>query len=61
MIAYKYVYWVGKMKECRLNLRISARRMNKFRDYAVDKDKTLTQLVEDWIDSLPVVKESTIK
>jgi hypothetical protein len=49
------------MKECRLNLRISARRMNKFRDYAVDKDKTLTQLVEDWIDSLPVVKESTIK
>jgi hypothetical protein len=49
------------MKDCRISLRISARRMNKFREYAVDKDKTLTQLIEDWIDSLPVVKESTIK
>jgi hypothetical protein len=56
-----YVYWVDDMKDCRISLRISARRMNKFREYAVDKDKTLTQLIEDWIDSLPVVKESTIK
>jgi hypothetical protein len=52
-----YVYWVDKMKDCRISLRVSARRMHKFREYAVDKDKTLTQLIEEYIDSLPVVKE----
>ena len=41
------------MKECRINLRISARRLNKFRNYAANQDKTLTQLIEDYIDSLP--------
>ncbi|WP_230967168.1 hypothetical protein [Nostoc commune] len=30
--------------------------MNKFRDYAVNQDKTLTQLIEDYIDSLPSTK-----
>lgn len=45
-----------KMKESRLSLRISLRRLNKLRLYAVDKDKTITQLVEDWIDSLPDTK-----
>ena len=44
------------MKECRINLRISARRLNKFRNYAVDQDKTLTHLIEDYIDSLPNIK-----
>jgi hypothetical protein len=27
--------------------------MNKFRQYAADRDKTLTQIIEDFIDSLP--------
>ncbi|MBG1261219.1 hypothetical protein F8S20_19915 [Nostoc sp. BAE] len=44
------------MKECRISLRVSVRRMNKFRDYAVNQDKTLTQLIEDYIDSLPSTK-----
>jgi hypothetical protein len=45
------------MKDCRISLRISTRRMQKFREYAVEKDKTLTQLIEEYIDNLPVVKE----
>ncbi len=49
------------MKESRINLRISNRRMAKLRDYAVDKDKTLTQLIEEYIDSLPVVKAEVVK
>lgn len=52
-----YVCWVDSMKDCRISLRVSARRMQKFREYAADKDKTLTQLIEEYIDSLPVVKE----
>ena len=41
------------MKESRLNLRISTRRLNKLRLYAVSKEKTVTQIVEDWVDRLP--------
>jgi Holliday junction resolvasome RuvABC ATP-dependent DNA helicase subunit len=41
------------MKESRLNLRISSRRLNKLRSYAASKDKTVTQIVEDWVDRLP--------
>lgn len=36
-----------------LNLRITERRLNKLRQYAASKEKTMTQLVEDWIDRLP--------
>ncbi|MDJ0620763.1 MAG: hypothetical protein QNJ63_29180 [Calothrix sp. MO_192.B10] len=36
-----------------LNLRISERPLNKLRLYAPNKEKTMTQLVEDWIDRLP--------
>jgi len=36
-----------------LNLRITERRLNKLRLYAASKEKTMTQLVEDWIDRLP--------
>jgi hypothetical protein len=49
------------MKNSRVDIRLSDRRMNKLRAYAVDKDKTITQVLEELIDSLPVVKESTIK
>jgi hypothetical protein len=41
------------MKESRLNLRISTRRLNKLRLYAANKEKTVTQVVENWIDRLP--------
>jgi len=32
---------------------MSERRLNKLRSYAVMKDKTVTQIVEDWVDRLP--------
>ncbi|TAE11249.1 MAG: hypothetical protein EAZ90_26365 [Oscillatoriales cyanobacterium] len=41
------------MKTTRLNVRMSERRLNKLRAYAVSKDKTVTQIVEDWVDQLP--------
>ncbi|BBD65305.1 hypothetical protein NIES4072_10270 [Nostoc commune NIES-4072] len=41
------------MKTTRLNVRMSQRRLNKLRSYAVMKDKTVTQIVEDWVDRLP--------
>ncbi|GET35409.1 hypothetical protein [Microseira wollei] len=41
------------MKTTRLNVRMSERRLNKLRLYAASKDKTVTQIVEDWIDRLP--------
>jgi hypothetical protein len=41
------------MKTTRLNVRMSERRLNKLRSYAATKDKTVTQIVEDWVDRLP--------
>lgn len=41
------------MKNARLNIRMSERRLNKLRQYAANKDKTVTQIVEDWVDRLP--------
>lgn len=32
---------------------MSERRLNKLKAYAVNKDKTVTQIVEDWVDRLP--------
>lgn len=41
------------MKEKSLRFRLSDRRYNKLKLYADSKDKTMTQLIEDWIDRLP--------
>ena len=41
------------MKNKALHLRISERRLNKLREYAASRDKTMTSIIEDWIDSLP--------
>ncbi len=61
MIVYKYGFCTTKrMKNSRVDIRLSDRRMNKLRAYAVDKDKTITQVLEELIDSLPVVKKSAI-
>jgi hypothetical protein len=46
-------HWVHTMKDSRLSVRMSIRRLNKLRDYAATKDKTVTQIVEDWVDRLP--------
>jgi hypothetical protein len=42
------------MKNKALNLRISERRLNKLRLYAVQNDKTMTHVIEDFIDSLKI-------
>jgi uncharacterized protein (DUF1778 family) len=39
-------------KEKRLSLRMSQRRMDKIRQYAAEQEKTVTQIVSDWIDRL---------
>jgi hypothetical protein len=44
---------VDTMKLKGLHIRISERRLNKLRLYAASKEKTMTQLIEDWIDRLP--------
>ncbi|KST65389.1 hypothetical protein BC008_45535 [Mastigocoleus testarum BC008] len=43
---------IQNMEKKRLSLRMSEKRLNKLRAYAADRDKTITSLVEDWIDSL---------
>lgn len=40
------------MKNKALNLRISERWLNKLRLYSVQKDMTMTRIIEDFIDSL---------
>ncbi|MGL5061359.1 MAG: hypothetical protein ACRC62_15405 [Microcoleus sp.] len=40
------------MKE-RLSVRMSAKRLQKLRAVAQERDKTMTDLIEDWIDRLP--------
>ncbi|MCC5598653.1 hypothetical protein LC586_05335 [Nostoc sp. CHAB 5714] len=42
------------MKNKALNLRISERRLNKLRLYSAQNDKTMTHVIEDFIDSLEV-------
>ncbi len=41
------------MSKKRLDVRMSERRLNKLRLYAASKDKTMTAVLEDLIDSLP--------
>ena len=43
------------MKEV-LNIRVEISRKEKLRDIAKERKKTMTQLVEDWIDRLPAPK-----
>ena len=45
--------YTRKMKNKGLRIRISERRLNKLRQYAASKDKTMTAILEDLIDSLP--------
>lgn len=58
MLTYLGRQWVGKMTEGRLNLRISESRLEKLRRIAGQREKTMTQLVEDWIDRLQEEKPS---
>jgi hypothetical protein len=41
------------MKE-QLNVRVTPKRLAKLKAIALEREKTVTALVEDWIDRLPV-------
>lgn len=54
---------VTNMKNKQLRLRMSERRFNKLQLYAATHDKTMTQIVEELIDSLDtseIDKNSTV-
>jgi hypothetical protein len=40
-------------KSKRFNANLSQKRLDKLREYAESKDKKMTAVLEDWIDSLP--------
>jgi hypothetical protein len=56
ILAYKWRNVYTYMKDKSLRFRMSERRYNKLRLYAASKEKTMTQLIEDWIDRLPSPK-----
>jgi predicted DNA-binding ribbon-helix-helix protein len=45
------------MKEKRLSLRLSAKRMYALQVYAASKEKSITAVIEDWIDE---TREKTV-
>jgi hypothetical protein len=46
------------MDKERLSLRIATSRLEKLRRIARDREKTMTQLIEDWIDKLKEDKKT---
>jgi hypothetical protein len=46
------------MKESRLSIRASKNRIEKLRRIATQREKTMTQMIEDWIDKLKEEKPS---
>ncbi len=40
------------MKDKNLHIRLSEKRLNKLRTIAVSREKTITQMVEEWIERL---------
>ena len=48
------------MKTKRLNVRLTDRRYHKLIVLAAQMDKTISSLVDDWIDSLPEPKKEPI-
>ncbi|AFZ28472.1 hypothetical protein Cylst_6734 (plasmid) [Cylindrospermum stagnale PCC 7417] len=53
ILSYMWPNVYTSMKEKSLRFRMSERRYNKLKVYATNKEKTMTQLIEDWIDRLP--------
>ncbi len=42
------------MKDKTLNIRMSQKRLDRLRLYSVQREKTMTNIIEDFIDGLPV-------
>ncbi len=53
MITSHCIQCVSDMKNKQLRLRMSERRYDKLKLYAIEKDKTMTQVIDELIDSLP--------
>ncbi len=51
---------VQSMVKKDLHIRITERRINKLRLLAVEKDKTITQIIEDLIDTLPELQKHNL-
>lgn len=53
--------WVAMSvkSEKRLSVRLSERRLNKLREYAELQEKSITQVVSDWIDHLKIESGNT--
>lgn len=58
MITLMGSHWVDKMSKERLSIRVSSNRLEKLRRIAAAKEKTMTQMIEDWIDKLKEEKPS---
>ena len=54
-----YVYCVSIMKTKQLRFRLSDRRFHKLQLYAAHKDKTMTAIIEELLDTLPEVENTT--
>jgi len=46
------------MKDKNLHIRLSQKRLEKLKAYAVLKDRSVTSLIEEWIDALPSLDET---
>jgi hypothetical protein len=46
------------MKDKDLHIRLSQKRLEKLKAYAVLKDRSVTSLIEEWIDALPSLDET---
>lgn len=44
------------MKSEYIRIRTTPRRLNKLKLFAETKEQSMTRLIEDWIDSLPEIK-----
>jgi hypothetical protein len=53
---FRHCVDISIMKTKGLHIRISERRLNKIRLYAANKEKTITQIIEDYIDRLPTTE-----
>jgi len=58
VIRLRPTYWQSQytIKVKNLNIRLSDKRLNKLRTIATEREKTITQLVEEWIDRLQTDK-----
>ena len=49
------------MKTEYIRIRTTPRRFNKLKLLSEEREKSMTQLIEDWIDSLPAPKKENMK